>query len=48
MLSNIVLLILKVTSLASFVFFRPSYLLSAKARTENTWVNWTFSMANYW
>ncbi len=46
MLSDIVVLILKVTSF--FVFFRLSCLLPARVHTENTWVNWTCSMANYW
>ena len=43
-----VLSILKLNIVASFMFFRASCLLSARSHTKNTWVNWTFSMPNYW
>lgn len=44
----IVLLVWKNNLFIFALFFRLNSLPSARAHIENTWVNWTFSMANYW
>lgn len=40
--------IVVLTGFCFSLFFRLNFLPSVRTHTENTWGNWTFSMANYW
>lgn len=44
----VVLLVFQKQPFHFALFFRLNSLPSVRPHIENTWVNWTFSMANYW